>query len=146
MEDANKKSFLYKNHLNPAQVRVASSHNYNKIPFHDRKEAEYERNLEKYYPKESPSPSPSPTKLNRQDSQNNKGTKAIIEISNKGVKANEKIIEFELTSRKGKNLGSIINSHDKMLQKEATSQKMDPNGATPPPASTSPQEVNLFSS
>jgi hypothetical protein len=37
MEDANKKSFLFKSQLNPAQVRVASSHNYNKIPFYDRK-------------------------------------------------------------------------------------------------------------
>jgi hypothetical protein len=125
MEDATKKSFLYKNHLNPAQVRVASSHNYNQLPFHDRKEAEYERNLEKYYPKDSPSPSP--TKANRQNGQQNKGTKAIIEISNKGVKTNEKIIEFELTNRKGKNLGAIINSHDKMLQREATTQKLSPS-------------------
>lgn len=39
MEEANKKSFLYKNNLNANQNRVASSHNYNKIPFVDRKEA-----------------------------------------------------------------------------------------------------------
>lgn len=45
MDDATKKAFLYKNNLNPAQVRTASSHNYNKVPFHDRKEAEYEKNL-----------------------------------------------------------------------------------------------------
>jgi hypothetical protein len=37
MEDANKKSFLYKNNTNGSQARVASSHNYNKIPFYDRK-------------------------------------------------------------------------------------------------------------
>lgn len=37
MEEANKKSYLYKNSVNVSPTRIASSHNYNKIPYHDRK-------------------------------------------------------------------------------------------------------------
>jgi hypothetical protein len=37
-----------------------------------------------------------------------KGTKAIIEISDRGIKAGQQIIEFELSGKKGKNLGSIL--------------------------------------
>lgn len=66
--------------------RIVSSHNYNKVSYYERKDAEYERNLEKYYPKEVPSPTKKV--VNSQS----KGTRAVIEISNKGVKANEKII------------------------------------------------------
>lgn len=37
-----------------------------------------------------------------------KGTKAIIEISDRGIKAGQQIIDFELSGKKGKNLGSIL--------------------------------------
>jgi hypothetical protein len=42
-----------------------------------------------------------------------KGTKAIIEISDRGIKAGQQIIEFELSGKKGKNLGSILQNQDK---------------------------------
>jgi hypothetical protein len=37
MEEANKKSFLYKNKVSPMRNKIASSVNYNKISFVDRK-------------------------------------------------------------------------------------------------------------
>ena len=81
---------------------MASSLNFNKVPFHQRKEQEYERNLEKYYPREEAKGSPG------KQGAEAKGTKAVIEISNKGVRANQKIIEFELTNKRGKNVGQIL--------------------------------------
>jgi hypothetical protein len=80
---------MYKNQIQPEHKRVASSLNYNKVPFHNRKEAEYEKNLEKFYPKNDPSPSPRKGQNNNMKAP---GTKAIIEISNRGVRTNEKII------------------------------------------------------
>jgi hypothetical protein len=37
-----------------------------------------------------------------------KGTKSIIEISSKGVRSTQKIIEYELSDKKGKNVGKIL--------------------------------------
>ena len=45
MDEASKKAYLYKNQTQVPQQRVSSSVNYNKVPFHQRKEAEYERNI-----------------------------------------------------------------------------------------------------
>ncbi len=36
------------------------------------------------------------------------GTRPIIEISSKGIKSNQGIIEYELTGKKGKNVGTIL--------------------------------------
>lgn len=38
------------------------------------------------------------------------GTRAIIEISDKGVRKNQNIIDYELTGRKGKNVSQILDS------------------------------------
>lgn len=73
MDQANKKTYLYKNQAQVDQKRIATSLNYNKVSFHNRKELEYERNLQKYYPKEE---SPSPKKGQNRGTGN--GTKAII--------------------------------------------------------------------
>lgn len=120
----------------------------------DRKEAEYERNLHKYLPKETSSQqkfyqakeavvgeSPSPTKRSTLNGvktmdQGRKGTRAIIEISDRGIKAGEKIVEFELSGRKGKNLGSILESQDKANTIKTIEQKLNPNPNSDP--STSP--------
>ncbi len=36
------------------------------------------------------------------------GTKAIIEISDKGVRSNQNIVNYELYGKKGKNVGKIL--------------------------------------
>lgn len=41
MDQASKKSFLYKNQTQMTQQRISSSLNFNKVPFHQRKEAQY---------------------------------------------------------------------------------------------------------
>ena len=77
MEEANKKTYLYKNKVSPSpqKQRSSASHlNYNKVPYVDKKEVEYERNLAKYQ------------KPKTREGYQNKGTKAIIEISDKGIK------------------------------------------------------------
>lgn len=49
MEEANKKAYVYKNKVSPKKGQsVAQNMDYNKVSFRDRKEAEYERNLESY--------------------------------------------------------------------------------------------------
>ena len=121
MDEANRKQYLFKNQTQVPQQRISSSLNYNKVPFRNRKEAEYERNLEKYYPKEVVD-SPSPQRKGQGRTQN-KGTRAIIEISNKGVRANEKIIEFELTNKKGRNVGQILSKREHSTEKDLTKSK-----------------------
>ena len=114
MDEANRKAFLYKNQREP-QHRSAASLNYNKVRHYDRKEAEYERNLEKYYPRQDPvSPMKKPSK----------GTKAVIEISNKGVRANQQIIDFELHNKRGKHVGDILESQQREKDKEQTTRKL----------------------
>ena len=42
MDEANRKAYLYKNKVSPSkQAQVSQDVNYNKIPFRNRKEAEY---------------------------------------------------------------------------------------------------------
>jgi hypothetical protein len=41
MDEASKKAYIYKNQTQISQQRISSSLNYNKVPFHQRKEAEY---------------------------------------------------------------------------------------------------------
>lgn len=77
MDEANKKSYLYKNRISPVKNAVVSSSvNYNKIDYPNRKEAQYERNLAKYQKPQT-----------REGTK--KGTKAIIQISNKGIRSSE---------------------------------------------------------
>lgn len=125
MNQADRKSYLYKNQTPVTQQRISSTLNYNKVPFQHRKEAEYQRNLDRYYPKDSPgsSASPSPQRKGQVKVQT-KGTRAVIEISNKGVRANEKIIEFELNNKKGKNVGHILNSRQRSMEKDLTKSKL----------------------
>jgi hypothetical protein len=42
------------------------------------------------------------------------------------VRANEKIIEFELNSRKGRNVGQILNNREKEMEKDLTKSKLEP--------------------
>ena len=55
LDEANKRSFLYKNKITPERQKIQSSVGYNKVSFHDRKETEYQINLHKYFPKENAS-------------------------------------------------------------------------------------------
>ena len=41
MNEVERKSYLYKNQTPITQQRISSSLNYNKVSFHNRKEAEY---------------------------------------------------------------------------------------------------------
>ena len=50
MEEANKKAFLYRNKVAPQKQQSARQQmDYNKVGYKDRKEAEYERNLEQFH-------------------------------------------------------------------------------------------------
>jgi hypothetical protein len=63
--------------------------------------------------------------------QQRKGTKAIIEISDRGIKAGQQIIDFELSGKKGKNLGSILDQQDKVNLSSIVKQKLTDNPTDP---------------
>ncbi len=129
------------------------------MSFQDRKETEYQINLHKYFPKENASQekfypakaltgnmNESPTKKTlgnlKTADQQRKGTKAIIEISDRGIKAGQQIIDFELSGKKGKNLGSILDQQDKVNLSSIVKQKLTDNPTDPSLITASDQAAN----
>ena len=49
----------------------------------------------------------------------------MIEISNKGVRPSQQIINYELTNKQGKNVGEILESQQRSRAKETTLRKLN---------------------
>lgn len=101
MEQANKKAYVYKNKITPKKTQgVAQNIDYNRLSFKDRKQAEYERNLENFQKDErihsltARNISAVEKGASSQKNFRSKGTKAIIEISDKGVRSNQNIVNY----------------------------------------------------